>query len=213
MTEVSNGRTRVVVAGEIDPAGLAPLAARAELIYANGRGPETLAALLGSAEALLVRSETKVAAELMAAGEQLRVVGRAGAGVDNIDVEAATRRGIVVVNAPGGNTFAAAEHTIALLLAAARRIPAADASLKRGEWRRSDFVGVEMRGKGLGLVGLGRVGAEGARRALSFDLRVLAFDPYVSADLARRIGVELADLRAVLSQADFVSLHTPLTDS
>ena len=217
----------MVVADPIDRLGLAPLAARAELIFPDGRrrddtsaGSEpvrsskeaALADLLRTADALLVRSETKVSGDLLAAAERLKVIGRAGAGVDNIDVEAATRRGIVVVNAPGGNTFAAAEHTLALLLAAARRIAPADASLKRGEWRRSDFLGIEVRGKVLGLIGLGRVGAEVARRAQAFDLKVAAYDPYVSAELARRLGVEVADLRTVLEQADFISLHTPLTE-
>jgi D-3-phosphoglycerate dehydrogenase len=202
----------VVVADAIDPDGLAPLEPRAELIYRGRRGPEVLPGLLAEADALLVRSETRVTADLLARAAQLKVIGRAGAGVDNIDVDAATSRGIVVVNAPGGNTFAAAEHTMALLLAAARRVPAADASLKRGEWRRGTFVGVEMRGKVLGLVGLGRVGAEVARRAQAFDLKVLAYDPYVSDELAHRLGVEVADLRSVLEQADFISLHTPLTE-
>src|SRR5215208_424788 len=203
-------RACVVVADAIDRSGLAPLATRADLVYRNGT--TELSDLLHAADALLVRSETKVTADLLAGAERLKVVGRAGAGVDNIDVEAATRRGIVVVNAPGGNTFAAAEHTMALLLAAARRIAAADASLKGGEWRRSDFLGIEVRGKVLGLVGLGRVGAEVARRAQAFDMKIVAYDPYVSAELARRLGVEVADLRSVLEQADFVSLHTPLTE-
>jgi D-3-phosphoglycerate dehydrogenase len=212
---VEASRARVVVADPIDRPGLAPLAARAELIYVNGRGRDegrTLAGLLRTADALLVRSETRVTADLLLAAERLKVIGRAGAGVDNIDLEAATDRGIVVVNAPGGNTFAAAEHTLALLLATARRIPPADASLKRGEWRRSDFLGVEVRGKVLGLVGLGRVASEVARRAQAFDLKVVACDPYVSADLAHRLGVEVSDLRGVLEQADFVSLHIPLTE-
>ena len=209
-----NGAARacVVVADPIAPDGLAPLSSRAELLFVNGRGPAALLALLPKADALLVRSETKVTRELLEHAERLKVVGRAGAGVDNIDLEAATRRGIVVVNAPGGNTIAAAEHTLALLLAAARRIAPADASLKRREWRRADFLGVEVRGKVLGLVGLGRVGAEVAHRARSFDMRVVAYDPYVSADLARHLGVEIGDLTTVLQQADFISIHTPLTD-
>jgi D-3-phosphoglycerate dehydrogenase / 2-oxoglutarate reductase len=207
-------RPRVVVADSIDQRGLAPLAGRAELVYPNGQltTGQALENLLEQADALLVRSDTQVTADLLAGAGRLKVIGRAGAGVDNIDVEAATRRGIVVVNAPGGNTFAAAEHTLALLLSAARRIAPADASIKQGEWRRSEFLGVEVRGKVLALIGLGRVGAEVARRAQAFDLRVLAYDPYVSADLARRVGVEVSDLRGALEQADFVSLHTPLTE-
>lgn len=211
MTADGAVRARVLVADPIDPRGLAPLAERAELVFANGGGPHLVAALLRDADGLLVRSETKVTAQLLAGARRLKVIGRAGAGVDNIDLETATRRGIVVVNAPGGNTVAAAEHTLALLLAAARRIAPADASLKRGEWRRAEFLGVEARGKVLGLVGLGRVGAEVARRAQAFDMRVLAYDPYVTTELARRVGVELTDLASVLEQADFVSIHTPLT--
>lgn len=202
---------RVVVADPIDPVGLAPLASRAEIVR-SGPGQPALEELIRTADALLVRSETRVTADLLAHAERLKVIGRAGAGVDNIDIDAATRRGIVVVNAPGGNTFAATEHTLALLLAAARQVCPADASMKRGEWRRSEFVGVEVRGKVLGLVGLGRVGAEVARRAQAFDLRVIAYDPYVSDELAHRLAVEVADLRHVLEQADFVSLHTPLTE-
>lgn len=212
MSGVDAWRPRVLVADAIDPGGLSPLAEFAELIFVapgtNGR----LAAEIATADALLVRSATRVTAELLEAGRRLKVIGRAGAGVDNIDLEAATCRGVVVVNAPGGNTYAAAEHTLALLLAAARRVPAADASLKAGFWRRSEFLGVELHGKVLGLIGLGRVGAEVARRALSFDLRVLAYDPYVSTEHARRLGVEVASLRGLLERADFISLHTPLTE-
>lgn len=211
MKDEQRARARVVVADPIAPQGLAVLAEHAELIDRQAFAPEELPAVVRCADALLVRSETRVTAELLDGAERLKVIGRAGAGVDNIDVEAATRRGIVVVNAPGGNTFAAAEHTWALILAVARRVPAADASMKRGEWRRAEFMGVEVRGKTLGLVGLGRVGLEVARRALAFDMRVLAYDPYVALDLARRAGVEVVDLRTLLGEADFVSLHTPLT--
>jgi D-3-phosphoglycerate dehydrogenase len=150
---------------------------------------------------------------MLTAAPRLRVIGRAGAGVDTIDVAAATARGIVVVNAPGGNAVAAAEHTLALMFALARRVAAADASMKRGEWARSSYIGTELTGKALGLVGLGRVGGEVARRALGLDMRVLVYDPYVPDEHARRLGLEPSELDALLEQADFVSLHVPLTES
>jgi D-3-phosphoglycerate dehydrogenase len=146
-------------------------------------------------------------------GKRLRVIGRAGAGVDTIDVEAATARGIVVVNAPGGNAVAAAEHTLALMFALARRVAAADASMKRAEWSRSAYVGTELTGKTLGLVGLGRVGSEVARRALGLDMRVLVFDPYVPDEHARHLGLEPVELDRLLEMAEIVSLHVPLTEA
>jgi D-3-phosphoglycerate dehydrogenase / 2-oxoglutarate reductase len=160
-----------------------------------------------------VRSETRVTADLLERAPNLRVIGRAGAGVDTIDVDAATRRGVVVVNAPGGNAVAAAEHSLALMFALARRVAAADASMKHGEWRRSAYVGTELTGKTLGLVGLGRVGSEVARRALGLDMRVLVFDPYVPDEHARHLGLEPMDLEPLLQASDFVSLHVPLTET
>ena len=178
-----------------------------------GLTPEQLLNVIPAYHGIVVRSETQVSADVLEAGELLQVVGRAGVGVDNIDLEAATRQGIAVVNAPTGNTFAAAEHTIALLMALSRNVPQADASLKQGEWRRSQFMGIEVRGKILGIIGLGRVGSEVARRALGLDMRVLAFDPYVTADRAARLGIELASFEEVLEVSDFITLHTPLTAS
>jgi D-3-phosphoglycerate dehydrogenase len=160
-----------------------------------------------------VRSETRVTAELLDRAPRLRVIGRAGAGVDTIDVNAATERGIVVVNAPGGNAVAAAEHTLALMFALARRVAPADASLKRGEWKRSAYMGSELTGKTLGLIGLGKVGSEVARRALGLDMRVYVYDPYVPDEHARRSGMEPVSLDALLEAADFVSLHVPLTEA
>lgn len=173
--------------------------------------PEELVKAIRDYDALIVRSETQVTAEVLEAAERLRVVGRAGVGVDNIDLDAATRKGIAVVNAPTGNTIAAAEHTIALLLALARNIPQSDASLKRGEWKRAQFMGVEVRNKVLGVIGLGRVGSEVARRALGLQMRVLAYDPYVTTEVASRLNVELAPINRVIAEADFLTLHTPLT--
>jgi D-3-phosphoglycerate dehydrogenase len=177
-----------------------------------GLPPEELIAAIGEYEALVVRSETKVTAEVFEAAKKLQVVGRAGVGVDNIDLQAATNAGVIVVNAPLGNTISAAEHAIGLMLALARHIPEANASLKGGEWKRSKFVGVELRGKTLGVVGLGQVGSEVARRGKGLDMHVIAHDPFVSPERAAILGVELvASLDEVLSRADFLSLHTVLT--
>jgi D-3-phosphoglycerate dehydrogenase len=203
----------VVVADAVAREALTPLEGRARLVFRHAPGAPDLPTLLATADALVVRSETLVTPELLAAAPRLKVIGRAGAGVDNIDLPAATQRGIVVVNAPGGNTIAAAEHTVAMLLSVTRRIPAADAALKRGEWQRSKFVGHELRGKTLGIVGLGRVGYEVARRLQSFEMRVVCYDPYVTAEFAQRHGFELAELRQTLSQADYITVHTPLTES
>ena len=204
---------KVLVADSINQAGIDLLRAQPDLTVevALRLPPAELLDRIADCEALIVRSDTQVTAEVLEAGAHLQVVGRAGVGVDNIDLEAATRRGVAVVNAPTGNTMAAAEHTIALILALARHLPQADASLKRGEWRRSDFMGVEVRSKVLGIIGLGRVGSQVARRALGLDMRVLAFDPFVAAERAARQGIKLATtLDALLEQSDFLTIHTPL---
>lgn len=203
----------VVVADHIAAEGLAALRPHARVEVLAGQPATTLRAALANAEALLVRSETRVTADLLDAAPRLRVIGRAGAGVDTIDVDAATVRGVVVVNAPGGNAVAAAEHALALMFSLARQVAPADASMKRGEWARSRYVGTELAGKTLGLVGLGRVGAEVARRAQGLDMHVLVYDPYITDDHVRRSGFEPVDLDALLSRADFVSLHVPLTDA
>ena len=159
-----------------------------------------------------MRSETKVSAPIIEAGKSLRVIGRAGVGVDNIDVEAATRRGVVVLNAPGGNTVSTAEHAFSLLLCVARKIPQADASVRSGSWSRTNFQGVELYDKTLGVIGMGRIGSELSRRAIAFGMRVLAYDPYLSAARARSLQVQLVDeLDDLLAGSDFISLHTPLT--
>jgi len=168
-------------------------------------------AIIPEYDALIVRSETRVTAPVLEAGKRLKVVARAGVGVDNIDVDVATRLGIVVINAPAGSTVAAAEHTIALILALARHVPQAHASLRQGQWRRSQFVGVELKGKTLGIIGLGRIGAEVAKRALGLEMEVLACDPYISPERAAALGVRLVDLETLLRTADFISLHVPLT--
>src|SRR5205823_6767019 len=168
---------------------------------------------IGDFEALVVRSETKVTAPVLEAGKKLRVVGRAGVGVDNIDVQAATRHGILVVNAPRGNIVAAAEHTVALLFAVARSVPQADSSVRHGEWSRSKFIGVEIRGKTLGVIGLGNVGSEVAKRAHGLEMEVIAYDPVVSEERAELFNVQLVPLDVLLERADFITLHVPLVDS
>lgn len=159
----------------------------------------------------MIRSSTKVTELVLAAGRELQVVGRAGIGLDNVDVAAATRRGVIVVNAPQSNVLSAAEHTIALLLGQARNVPQAHAALKAGKWERSRWEGVELHGKTLGIIGLGRVGALVAQRALAFGMRLVAYDPYVAHERARQMGVELLPLGELMGQSDFVTVHLPKT--
>jgi len=175
-----------------------------------GLKPEQLKGIIGNYTALVVRSETQVTSEILAVADKLKIVGRAGVGVDNIDIEAATRRGIMVVNSPTGNIIAAAEHTIAMLMALARHIPAASSSTKTGKWEKSRFLGVEVRNKILSIIGLGKVGTEVARRAQGLDMQVIAFDPYVAPEQARKLDVTMLSMEEVLQQADFVTLHTSL---
>lgn len=201
----------ILVTEALSPAGLDRLARFAAVDVRTGITAEQLLTVIGRYDALIVRNATRVTADVLEAGQRLKVVGRAGVGVDNIDVEAATARGILVVNVPDGNTLAAAEHTMGLILALARHIPAANASLKAGEWDRARFMGVELYGKTLGLIGLGRIGMEVARRAAGFGMRVLAYDPYLAPARAEQAGVELRSLGDLLPEADFLSIHAPLT--
>ena len=172
---------------------------------------QRLAAEISGAEALIVRSATKVNADLLEHARQLRVVGRAGVGVDNVDLEAATRKGVVVMNTPGGNAESVAEQTLALMLALARRIPQADASLKQGRWEKKSFLGQELRGKALGLVGFGRVGIEVARLAQAFGMQVTAYDPHIAPRIATDANVKLVPLEEIFSKSDFISLHAAAT--
>ena len=178
-----------------------------------GLKPEELKAIIGQYDALAVRSETKVTADILASAEKMQIIGRAGVGVDNIDVGMATRRGIVVVNSPEGNTLAAAELAVALLLALARKIPQADASLRAGKWERKKFVGTEIYGKTVGVIGLGKIGRNVAQRMKSFETAVVAFDPFATPEGARRIGVELVTLDVLLERSDFITIHVPLNDA
>lgn len=204
---------KVLVSDSMSDIGLAALRAapNVEVDLKTGLSAEQLLEIISAYDALLVRSATRVTAEVLRAGTRLRVVGRAGVGVDNIDVEAATQAGIIVVNAPTGNVVAAAEHTIAMLMALARNIPQADAHVRAGLWKRDKFMGVEVRGKLLGTVGLGRVAQEVVRRAQGLGMSVIAYDPYVTAEYATQRGVELVDLDTLVARADFLTLHVPLT--
>lgn len=177
----------------------------------TGLSPKELAGLVKPYDGLVVRSSTKVTAEVIDNAARLKVIGRAGVGLDNVDVEAATRRGIICMNVPAGNTISAAEHTMSLLLALARHIPQADSHVRSGKWERSKFTGTELFGKTLGIVGLGKIGAEVAKRAQAFGMRVLAYDPYLSPERAQQLEVQLVTLKRVLAEADFMSFHIPLT--
>ncbi|HEU4324733.1 MAG TPA: phosphoglycerate dehydrogenase [Roseiflexaceae bacterium] len=204
---------RILVTEKIAEEGLAALRAAAHVDVRTDLDKSQLLAVLPEYDALVVRSGTKVTAEVLEAGTRLRVVGRAGTGVDNIDVAAANKRGVIVVNAPASNSVAVAELAIAFILGLARRVPQAHMSVQNGKWERNAFMGFEVRGKTLGLVGLGRIGAEVARRARALEMTILAYDPVVSTARAEQMGVSLATLDDVLAQSDFVSLHVPLVDS
>ena len=204
---------RILVADPLAEDGLARLRRAGEVTVVSKLPEAELIQRIPDFDALVVRSETRVTAPVIEAGRKLRVVGRAGVGVDNIDVPAATRRGILVVNAPRGNIVAAAEHTIALLFALARWVPQADASVKRGEWTRAKFVGAEIRGKTLGVIGLGNVGSEVAKRAHGLEMDVIAYDPVVSVERAELFNVALVTLKELLERSDFVTVHVPLVDS
>jgi D-3-phosphoglycerate dehydrogenase len=204
--------TKIFVADDVNESGLAPLReAGFTVLKRTGLAPDELREALVDYDGLLVRSETKVPASLMDAATSLRAIGRAGVGVDNIDVPAATARGIVVMNAPDGNTITTAEHTMAMLVALARRIPQANASLKAGRWERKKFVGVELYAKTLGIVGLGRIGRTVAARARGFGMNIVAFDPFITPEQARDLELEMVSLDEVFARADFLTVHTPLT--
>jgi D-3-phosphoglycerate dehydrogenase len=204
-------KLKVLVTDKIDQEGLAPLQSHPgiDLRYEVAPKPDVLEKALAGVGVWLVRSETKVTADWIGKAHDLRLIGRAGVGVDNIDLAAATRRGVAVINAPAANTLAAAEQTFALMLAIARHLPQADASTKAGKWERSKFMGVELFGKTLGVVGLGRIGREVAKRAQSFGMKIVGYDPFVSEAQARELGIEPAALADLLAQSDFVTLHVP----
>ncbi|HVL89824.1 MAG TPA: phosphoglycerate dehydrogenase [Actinomycetota bacterium] len=203
---------RVLVAEKIAAAGIELLSAEYSVVDGTSMSRDELLAAIGDCDALIVRSATQADAELIGRAPNLKVIGRAGIGLDNVDVDVATKAGIVVVNAPTSNVISAAEHTIALMLSQARNIPRADASMRAGKWERSRFEGVELHGKILAILGLGRIGTLVAQRALAFGMKVIAFDPYVAKQRAAQMGVEVVEtLEDALSRADFVTLHLPKT--
>ncbi|PZS39337.1 MAG: phosphoglycerate dehydrogenase [Pseudonocardiales bacterium] len=204
-------RPIVLIAEKLAPSVLEVFGDEFDVRHIDGTDREALFAALAGAEALLVRSATRVDAEVLGHAPQLKVVARAGVGLDNVDVPAATERGVMVVNAPTSNIVSAAEHAIALLLAVARRIPAADASLRGGQWKRSSLGGVELSGKTIGVVGLGKIGQLVAQRLAAFGTELIAYDPYVSPARAAQLGIELVDLDELLSRADAISIHLPKT--
>ena len=207
-------KPKVLVADPISPRGVEDLArdGQFEVIFKTGLKEDELLAIIPDCAALIVRSETKVNKRVLEAARSLRVVGRAGVGVDNVDVEAATARGVIVMNTPDGNTISTAEHAFSLLVSIARTVPQASASVVAGKWERKKFQGVELYGKTLAILGMGRIGSELARRAIAFGMRVVAYDPYMAASRARALQVELIDqLDDALPRADFISMHMPLT--
>jgi D-3-phosphoglycerate dehydrogenase len=204
---------RVLLSDSLGPEGLAKLREQPDLeVEARpGLSPAELCEIIGDFHGLVVRSGTKVTAQVLANARQLRVIGRAGIGVDNVDVDAATKRGVVVMNTPGGSNVTTAEHAIAMLLALARNIPQAAAAVRAGEWPRSRWLGTEVCNKVLGIVGLGNIGAIVAERALGLRMRVIGFDPFVTPERAARLRVELVSLEQLFERADFITIHTPLT--
>ncbi|KAF4977496.1 hypothetical protein FZEAL_5974 [Fusarium zealandicum] len=210
----SSNRPRILVPEKVSPDGLALLTPHFDVDNRKGLSPEELVNLIPNYHGLIVRSETQVTAEVLQAGRKLRVVARAGVGVDNIEVPAATTQGIIVVNSPSGNILAAAEHTIALLLTTARNVGQADSSVKAGRWERSKLIGVEVGRKTLGIIGLGKVGLNVARMAKGLGMTVMAIDPFASVDMARQAGVKLVpSLEDLLPVVDFLTIHTPLLAS
>ena len=212
---MSSSVLKVLVADPISQRGIDELAAGGvlEVVVKTKLPEDELIKIIPEFSALVVRSETKVNAKVLEAAKSLKVVGRAGVGTDNVDLDAATKRGVIVMNTPGGNTISTAEHAFSLLMSTARNIPQADASVKAGKWDRKSYQGVELYNKTLGILGMGRIGTEIARRAIAFGMRVLAYDPYLSASKARTLQVELIEnLDELLPKADFITMHMPLTD-
>lgn len=205
---------KILVSDSLSDEGLCILKESKEFIVDVKTGLKTdeLKQMIGDYDALLVRSATKVTPEIIAAGAKLKIIGRAGVGLDNVDLEAATAKGIIVMNTPGGNTISTAEHAMSVILALSRNIPQADASMKKNEWRRKDFMGVELYNKTIGIIGLGRIGVEVAKRCLAFGMRVKAYDPFLSREVAEQMGVEMVGLEDIYRNADYITVHVPLTE-
>lgn len=207
------GRIPVLIADHLSEDGVKLLKSEPglEVDVKTGLSSKELAEIIGPYEGLVVRSSTKVTAEVIAKADRLRVIGRAGVGLDNVDADAATKRGIIVMNVPAGNTISTAELTMSMIMALARRIPQASASLRGGAWERSKFVGTELSGKTLGIVGLGKIGTEVAKRAQAFGMRVIAYDPFLSSERAQQLEIQFTDVKTIYAEADFITVHTPLT--
>lgn len=201
---------KVLVSDPLADEGIEIIRGFCEVEINTGLSEDELVKIIGDYDGLLVRSGTQVTAKVIEAASKLKFIGRAGAGVDNIDTDAATQRGIIVANAPAGNTLAACEHTLAMMASLARKIPQANASVKKGEWKRSAFMGVELNEKTLGIVGFGRIGQELAKRAIALDMKVVAYDPYINEERAKELGVEVMTLEQLFPVADFITVHTPL---
>jgi len=206
-------KPKVLISDKMDPNAARIFEARGcDVDVITGETPEQLIARIGDYDGLAIRSSTKVTAEILEAATNLKVIGRAGIGVDNVDIPAASAKGVVVMNTPFGNSITTAEHAIAMIMALARQIPAANARTQNGEWPKNDFMGVEVTGKTLGLIGAGNIGAIVASRALGLKMKVVAYDPFLTEERAVELGVEKVDLEALIERADFITLHTPLTD-
>ncbi|WP_449259715.1 hydroxyacid dehydrogenase, partial [Corynebacterium durum] len=206
-----NDRPVVLIADKLAQSTVDALGDGVEVRWVDGPNRPELLAAVGEADALLVRSATTVDAEVLAAAPKLKIVGRAGVGLDNVDIDAATERGVMVANAPTSNIHSACEHAISLLLSTARQIPAADKTLRDGEWKRSSFSGVEIFGKTIGIVGFGHIGQLFAQRLAAFETTIIAYDPYANPARAAQLGVELVTLDELMSRADFVTIHLPKT--
>ena len=206
-------KPRVLISDKMDPNAAKIFAERGcDVDVITGKTPEELKEIIGQYDGLAIRSSSKVTKEILEAATSLKVVGRAGIGVDNVDIPAASAQGVVVMNTPFGNSITTAEHAIAMMFALARQIPEANAQTQEGKWPKNDFMGVEVTGKTLGLIGAGNIGSIVASRALGLKMKVVAFDPFLTPERAIEMGVEKADLDTLLAKADFITLHTPLTD-
>ena len=202
---------KILAADGISEQGIALLSKDFEVTVKDKLPAEELAEIIGEYDALMVRSASKVTKEIIAKADKLKIIGRAGVGVDNIDIPAATQKGIIVINSPGGNTIAATEHTFAMMLSLARNIPVANETTHKGEWNRKKYVGVELKGKTLGVVGMGRIGSNVAERAIAFGMNIIAYDPYINEERANNLGVKIGSLDDVIEKADFITVHMPLT--
>ena len=202
---------KVLAADGISPKGLELLQNEFEVVVKDKISHEELLDCIADYDALMVRSASKVTKDVIERAAKLKIIGRAGVGVDNIDIAAATERGIIVINSPGGNTIAATEHTMAMMLSLARNIPVANETTHKGEWNRKKYVGVELKDKTLGVIGMGRIGSGVAKRALAFDMKVIAYDPYINEERAKDLGVTVGTLDEVIAESDFITVHMPLT--